>query len=617
MILKPRVAQWFELLVPRDSLATALTLLSRTRAVELQARSDLAGPQPTPEMATMLARFRELQGRFGTWWPEPALDGASAAIEPHQRLRLALQPIEDWVARAEPVVTTLESLETELVQLDRLQRYFELAGAQAPRPDMLAGAGPHLRARLWYQVGEVPGPLLVPEGVLLQRVADGEDVFLLAVGVARAVDDFERGLPTGRVHAIPLPSWLPVDAEAARHALQARRAARQLQCVPLRDQLLTFATSTSIVRALADVEFVEWFTTQVPQLELTGRFAWVTGWMRADRAALVTRSLAAARLPHLIRNPDAPAGLEPPVTLQNPGWVAPFEFFVGMLGTPGREEADPSFVLAVLAPMMFGFMFGDVGQGAVLLLLGLALRRRFPALALLVPGGLASIGFGFVFGSVFGREDVLDPLWVQPLAAPLTVLGASLALGVAVIVTGLAIDAFAHAASGLAGRWLRQRAGVVLAYAGALLAVWRPVTGGVMALSGAVALLAGAAFDAASGSRLAASARALGEFAETALQLVVNTVSFLRVGAFALAHAGLSAAIIGLSAAASSRTGVALILVIGNLLVLALEAMVVGIQTTRLVLFEFFIRFLRGTGRAFRPLQDAPLYPTPVQRGPA
>jgi V/A-type H+-transporting ATPase subunit I len=81
----------------------------------------------------------------------------------------------------------------------------------------------------------------------------------------------------------------------------------------------------------------------------------------------------------------------------------------------------------------------------------------------------------------------------------------------------------------------------------------------------------------------------------------VNTVSFARVGAFALAHAGLSVAVTGV-AEASGAIGYWIVLVLGNLLILVLEGLVVGIQTTRLLLFEFFVRFLEGTGRAFRPL---------------
>src|SRR5208283_1516421 len=96
----------------------------------------------------------------------------------------------------------------------------------------------------------------------------------------------------------------------------------------------------------------------------------------------------------------------------------------------------------------------------------------------------------------------------------------------------------------------------------------------------------------------------------------INTVSFVRVGAFALAHAGLGYAVAGLAAGVGAATGLRatswLMLAAGNALIIAIEGLVVGIQTTRLVLFEFFIRFLHGTGRAFRPL---PL-PTAAQDQP-
>ena len=123
----------------------------------------------------------------------------------------------------------------------------------------------------------------------------------------------------------------------------------------------------------------------------------------------------------------------------------------------------------------------------VLVALGLAMRRRFPALALLVSGGLASMAFGVLFGSVFAREDLIDALWLRPLEAPLTVLGAALAIGVGVIVMGLAVDALSHLSSGLFGRWLRRRAGIVMIYAGGIVAVLQPAAGGALAATGALA----------------------------------------------------------------------------------------------------------------------------------
>jgi V/A-type H+-transporting ATPase subunit I len=105
----------------------------------------------------------------------------------------------------------------------------------------------------------------------------------------------------------------------------------------------------------------------------------------------------------------------------------------------------------------------------------------------------------------------------------------------------------------------------------------------------------------AKGHRIAAGMRSAGEFVEESLRLFVNTVSFARVGAFALAHAGLSAAIVEV-ASATGMVGYWIVLALGNVLVIALEGLVVSIQTTRLMLFEFFVRFLTGGGRAFKPL---------------
>ena len=99
---------------------------------------------------------------------------------------------------------------------------------------------------------------------------------------------------------------------------------------------------------------------------------------------------------------------------------------------------------------------------------------------------------------------------------------------------------------------------------------------------------------------------ALAELVERTLQILINTLSFARVGAFALAHAGLSSAIVSLMNAGSNRLVQTLVLVIGNAIVVVLEGLVVSIQTTRLVLFEFFTRFLTAEGRVFRPLPAPP-----------
>jgi V/A-type H+-transporting ATPase subunit I len=217
--------------------------------------------------------------------------------------------------------------------------------------------------------------------------------------------------------------------------------------------------------------------------------------------------------------------------------------------------------------------------------------------------------FGWLFGSVFTREDLLRPLWLRPLERPLVPLAVSLAFGACVLVVGLLLDALQHAWAARFRQWCQSRAGMLLAYLGMIGCAlsWRSLW--VVAL-GLAWFWIGSSLKA--GNRLERFAQSIGASIESMLQLFVNTLSFVRVGAFALAHAGLAAAIMALAAGLHSRTLALVVLIIGNVAMIVIEGLIVGIQTTRLVLFEFFIRFLHGTGRPFRPLPP-PLVPAPVR----
>jgi V/A-type H+-transporting ATPase subunit I len=215
---------------------------------------------------------------------------------------------------------------------------------------------------------------------------------------------------------------------------------------------------------------------------------------------------------------------------------------------------------------------------------------------MLIPGGLMAMLFGALFGSVFCREDVIPALWMRPLSDPITVLAVGIAAGAAIIAVGLLLDVIQMYWRGEVLRWWAQRAGLFAAYAGMLLLPFRS-EGLIATAVGAAWFVIGAA-ALARGDRLAALAGAAAELVEEILRLLVNTVSFARVGAFALAHAGLAVAVLEM-ARAGGPYGYWIVLAVGNMLMVALEGVVVSIQTTRLILFEFFIRFLTGSGRAF------------------
>jgi V/A-type H+-transporting ATPase subunit I len=293
--------------------------------------------------------------------------------------------------------------------------------------------------------------------------------------------------------------------------------------------------------------------------------------------------------------------------LANPPWARPFEVFARALGMPAGDEADPSALLALTVPLMFGYMFGDVGQGLVIAAAGFALRRRFPIARLFIAGGLAAAAFGLLFGSVFSLH-LLHPLWTAPLADPLAVLVVPLVGGAVLLSLGLLLSALQAHWRGEFARWLATDGGLLVGYLGLLgVLVWPAA--GWLAAGGALWYCTGHVWQE---GRVTHAPVAAGELLERLMQLLINTLSFARVGAFALAHAGLSSAIVALMAAADHPVAAALVLVAGNAVVMLLEGLVVSIQTTRLVLFEFFARFLSAQGRVFRPLPPPPSLNRPL-----
>jgi V/A-type H+-transporting ATPase subunit I len=340
----------------------------------------------------------------------------------------------------------------------------------------------------------------------------------------------------------------------------------------------------------------------VHALEADELLCWITGWSSDPQGDSLEQALRASGARALLRFAPPPANCRAPLLLSNPRWARPFEIFSRALGMPAASEADPSQLLAIVVPLMFGYMFGDVGQGLVLAAAGWWFRKRWPIARLLMVGGVSAVVFGFVFGGVFGLHALLPALWLHPLDSPLPVLLAPLVGGAVLLTLGLALNALEAGWRGQWRTWLLTDAALIVVYLGLLAAFITPV-GLAIAAAGALYFCVGSALHA---RRAAAALRAVGELLEKTLQILINTLSFARVGAFALAHAGLASAIVALMAATDSIVIKAIVLVVGNVVVIVIEAMVVSIQTTRLVLFEFFTRFMQAQGRAFRPLPPPP-----------
>jgi V/A-type H+-transporting ATPase subunit I len=607
-MLRPRPARWFEILAARDDATLVLEALARTGAVELEARSGAAMPPELGAVMPLLAQFLELSARYRAYWPAPPDCPPSAFPEaPAATLQRCLATIRAWALEAEPVVRALQRGEAERAALLLWQRVLVELESSRLDPSHLATAGPLLQVRLVVlPAGTEPETALLPGSPGLETLAstwtiDGQP-YLLVTGPAEALRALAQRVTTlkGRTHEVP--AWLHADSSVNRSYIAQRLTALARERDEQNAALTALGLRHDLARTLGDAHRVQWVMHNVNALEAGQLFCWITGWSSDVRGERLAQALQRSSARALLRYAVPPAGTKAPLLLSNPPWARPFEIFSRALGMPSSSEADPTPLLAVVVPLMFGYMFGDVGQGLLLAAAGWWYRRRFPIARLLMVGGVSAALFGLLFGGVFSLHGLIPALWLHPLDAPLSVLLAPLIGGALLLTVGLGLDALAAWWRGEMRRWLLTDAALVVVYVALLAAFVAPASLWVAAAA-ALFFCVGHALQ---NRRVTAALSAIGELLEKTLQILINTLSFARVGAFALAHAGLSSAIVALMDAADSLVAKALVLVLGNVVVIVLEAMVVSIQTTRLVLFEFFTRFMQGTGRAFRPLPAPP-----------
>jgi V/A-type H+-transporting ATPase subunit I len=607
-MLRPRPARWFEILAARDDATLVLEALARTSAVELEPRGSAGLPAALADVLPLLAQYLDLAARYRAYWPLADACRPSAFPEaPVAALERSLAAIRAWAQESEPVILALQRCESEREELRLWEPLLDTLGQRALDPAVLADAGPWLRVRLFVlPPGSEVEP--APQGgagrleTLACKLEVGGATHLLVAGPPQALQAMAQVVTTQKGSAHPVPTWLEADTGRNHGHVERRLRELEREMAELGATLALQHGRHDLPRALGDANRLQWVLQNVHALEAGELLCWITGWSSDPQVRAVARALqecGARALPHFAA---PPAGAQAPLLLSNPRWARPFEIFSRAFGMPSSSEADPSALLAVAVPLMFGYMFGDVGQGLVLAAAGWWLRKRFAVARLLMVGGLSAAAFGFLFGSVFGLHGLVPALWLHPFDAPLTLLLAPLVGGVVLLTLGLGLNAIEAWWGGEMRRWLLTDAALIVVYLGLLAAFVAPA-GLLAAAAGALWFCIG---HAVRERRIAAAFAAVGEAVEKTLQILINTLSFARVGAFALAHAGLSSAVVTLMDASQSIVAKALVLVVGNALVIVLEAMVVSIQTTRLVLFEFFTRFMQGQGRVFRPLPAPP-----------
>lgn len=321
---------------------------------------------------------------------------------------------------------------------------------------------------------------------------------------------------------------------------------------------------------------------------------------------------------------------KPPTKLRNPGLFKPFEMFIQMYGLPAYNEIDPTILIGLTYSFLFGFMFGDVGQGLCLLLGGFLLYRakKMSLAAIISCCGFFSTIFGFLFGSVFGFEDVLEAVWLRPKEAMTqlpfignlnTVFIVAVALGMGIVMMTMVLNIINSARFHDPEKTYFDTNGVagLVFYASLVLTVVLYMTGKalpatlVLVIMFVIPLLA-IFFKEPLTALIEKKAEIMPkekgmffvqgffELFEVLLSYFSNTLSFVRVGAFAVSHAAMMEVVLMLGGVEAGNPNW-VVVILGNLFVCGMEGLIVGIQVLRLEYYELFSRFYRGTGRAFKP----------------
>ena len=360
----------------------------------------------------------------------------------------------------------------------------------------------------------------------------------------------------------------------------------------------------------------------------------LAGFVPAKTADQFVRLFVGLNVRVDLAEPETAPQLVPPTMLHNAWLFRPFEMFVEMYGLPNYHDLDPTPFVAVTFCLLFGIMFGDLGQGALLLIGGLLLEKiKHNRLAGIVGrAGLTSMIFGFLFGSVFGVETLLNPVHqslfgvreklfeVMDASATMPLLIGAVAIGAVLILMTMIINIYLNIKRKEMAEALFSQNGVagfifygyiILFLIGMFMPDMLPFNPGskpLMILFIGVPVVLFFMKEPLNGLMKGEGLtphQGWGNFAleevfevlEIILSFVTNSLSYLRVGGFVLSHAGMMLVVMTLVKMTGNAGPV--VFVLGNLFVMGLEGLIVGIQTLRLEYYEMFSRYFVGNGKKF------------------
>lgn len=364
---------------------------------------------------------------------------------------------------------------------------------------------------------------------------------------------------------------------------------------------------------------------------------YICGWVpEEDLPGLATAIQQEESDSFVQEDPSLIRRIKPPTELKNAGIFKLFETLVRMYGLPAYDEIDPTVFVALTYFLMFGIMFGDAGQGLIIIAVGLALfGRKFSLAGVFVCVGVSSVIFGLIYGSFFGNETLLPSFYgrlfggpgagairlISPMEDKMTMLIGGVVIGVLFMLLAAVLNIINGVREKNVARVLFDRngaAGTIFYWTVLLTAVFFVLRGSYIIPLAVIAVIVGISFlcvffkeplerllekkEFLPKEKGLFFVQGFFEMIEVLLSMASNTLSFIRVGAFALNHVGLFMAFNILSKMAG-RAGGVFVTLFANALIIGLEGLIVGIQCLRLEYYELFSKFFKGDGKTYRPLR--------------
>lgn len=365
------------------------------------------------------------------------------------------------------------------------------------------------------------------------------------------------------------------------------------------------------------------------KVAVTENLAYLSAWAPAEDMDRLTEIFGPPpeTLVTFKKSEEVSSRIPTPTFLKNNRFFKPFEMLVNMYGTPMHNETDPTFFFGITYMILFGAMFGDLGQGLVIALAGLLLRKKVNPdfCGILTRIGIGSMFFGFIYDSFFGYEHIISsvlplPIYFRPIDNINLVLIYAIIIGIVLVFISYLYSIVNKLRLGDIEEGVFGRNGIngLLLLSALLMLVYGMFTSNqllpsvvlnVTILLSVVLLLVKQPLS----NKLLGNTRLFDEepgayyvegvfnLFETFLGMISNTASFIRVGAFALNHVGLFIAFHTLAEMIGSTTGNIAMFLLGNIIIIALEGLVVFIQGLRLFYYELFSKYYSGDGILFAP----------------